>query len=404
MNISNLNIDDYDYDLPEDRIAQYPVQERDSSKLLVLKNGSLNSDIFRNIGRHLPEKSFLVFNNSKVIRARLLFGKDTGARIEVFCLEPLAPHDYDSSFMSKGPVEWKCIVGNLKKWKNGIITARFEHKGEQKTIQAEKISADEGESWRIRLTWTADIPFAEVLDAAGHIPLPPYISRPDEASDSVSYQTVYSRIKGSVAAPTAGLHFTERVLESLKEKGMESGQITLHVGAGTFQPVKVSNALEHEMHCEHFILTSETLEKLIQNTGHIIAVGTTSVRTLESIYWLGVKLINKAVDKKSALGLEQWEAYGFNTEIPVNEALNALKVFMEEKNMLSLYASTSIMIVPGYKFRIINGILTNFHQPRSTLLLLVSAWIGEKWKNAYRFALDNDFRFLSYGDSSLLLP
>ncbi|HLN55934.1 MAG TPA: S-adenosylmethionine:tRNA ribosyltransferase-isomerase [Bacteroidales bacterium] len=404
MEIREINIDNYDYNLPEERIAQYPLKDRDRSKLLVMKNGSLNQDIFMNIGYHLPEVSFLVFNNSKVIRARLLFGKDTGARIEVFCLEPLLPNDYESSFMSKGPVEWKCIVGNLKKWKNGIIKAGFKYKGEHKIIQAEKISPDEGESWRIRLTWNTDIPFAEVLDAAGHIPLPPYIARPDEASDSVSYQTVYSRIRGSVAAPTAGLHFTENVLESLKEKGIESAEITLHVGAGTFQPVKVRNAAEHEMHCEHFILTAETLEKLIRNAGHVIAVGTTSVRTLESIYWLGVKLINKAVDKKSTLSLEQWEAYGLNTEIPVNEALNALKMFMEAENILSLYASTSIMIVPGYKFRIINGIITNFHQPRSTLLLLVSAWIGEKWKDAYRFALENNFRFLSYGDSSLLLP
>lgn len=400
----HIDIDDYDYNLPEEKIAQYPVSERDGSKLLVLKNSQISQDIFRNVGNHLPGRSLLVFNNSKVIKARLLFGKETGARIEVFCLEPLAPADYESAFASKSPVEWKCIVGNLKKWKKGVITSALRLNGAETCLEAERIGPAEGESWRIRFSWKQDAAFAEILEAAGHVPLPPYISRPDEETDSVSYQTVYSRIKGSVAAPTAGLHFTEDVLRNLAGRGIRSAEITLHVGAGTFQPVKVRNAAEHGMHFEHFMISAETIKKLIGNEGHIIPVGTTSVRTLESLYWLGVKLINNPVDKKDLHFLGQWEPYQINTDVAVNEALNAILLYLKDKKLLSLYASTGIMIVPGYRFRITNGIITNFHQPRSTLLLLVSAWTGERWKDAYRFALENNFRFLSYGDSSLLLP
>jgi len=404
MHVTHININDYDYNLPEERIAQYPVAQRDSSKLLVMKNSLISEDLFKNLDIHIPSDSLLIFNNSKVIKARLIFGKETGARIEIFCLEPLSPPDYESSFQSGSPVEWKCIIGNLKKWKKGSISTVFSSGGAAKTLEATRLRPEEGESWRIRFNWNGDLSFADVLQAVGHTPLPPYISREDEPADAINYQTVYSKIRGSVAAPTAGLHFTDSVFQKLRNKNIDNAEITLHVGAGTFQPVKVMNAVEHEMHCEHFIITMETIRKLIRYAGKIIAVGTTSVRTLESIYHLGVKLINNTVDKNSILTLGQWEAYRFNKEIPINEALNAMLSLMNEKKILSLYASTSIMIVPGYKFRITNGIITNFHQPRSTLLLLVSAWTGGKWKEAYSFAIRNNFRFLSFGDSSLLLP
>lgn len=402
--MKEINIDNYNYDLPDDRIAQFPVPERDASKLLVVKGNELSHDVFRNLVNHIPADYLLVFNNSRVIRARLLFGKETGAVIEVFCLEPLSPSSYERSFNSKNTVEWKCIVGNLKKWKQGIIRLGFPFKGENHVLEAEKLNQEEGESWRIRFTWNTSLTFGEVLEAAGHIPLPPYIERADESADSLNYQTVYSAIKGSVAAPTAGLHFTGRVLSGLKERGIKTTEITLHVGAGTFQPVKVRNALDHEMHSEHFIITRETIEELIKFSGKIIAVGTTSVRTLESIYWLGARIFRNALNKDGIFSVSQWEPYEKNTDVSENEALNAVLIMMKKKNILSLYASTGIMIIPGYQFRITNGIITNFHQPRSTLLLLVSAWIGDRWKDVYRYALDNSFRFLSYGDSSLLLP
>ena len=401
---SMINIDDYDYDLPEDRIAQYPVSDRDFSKLLVLKGGVISKDIFRNIGDHIPAGSLLVFNNSKVIRARLLFGKDTGAVIEVLCLEPIDPAEYENSFRSNRPVEWKCIVGNLKKWKRGRIKLPFNYRNTACILEAEKVKP-EGETWRIRFSWDSDsVRFDEVIEAAGHVPLPPYINRNDENADAVSYQTIYSSIRGSVAAPTAGLHFTDNVFEMFRNKGISTAEITLHVGAGTFQPVKTQNALHHEMHNEHIFISQETIKTLIEYHGMIIPVGTTSVRTLESIYWLGVKLAeNPDVQRWQDLSLGQWDAYKTETEVPVNEALNAILHLMEANNLLSLHLTTSLMIIPGYRFRMINGIITNFHQPKSTLLLLISAWTGEKWKDIYRFAMENDFRFLSYGDSSLLL-
>ncbi|HEX2969248.1 MAG TPA: S-adenosylmethionine:tRNA ribosyltransferase-isomerase [Bacteroidales bacterium] len=401
---SHINIDDYDYNLPDERIAQYPVERRDSSRLLVMKKGEISQDLFSNIDKYLPDKSLLVFNNSKVVKARLLFGKDTGAKIEVFCLEPEVPSGYEMSFRSSSPVEWKCIIGNLKKWKKGIIRTSFVHNGATRYLEAEKTKQGDGETWIIRFTWDSCISFAEVLEAAGHIPLPPYIERPDETLDADRYQTVYSRMEGSVAAPTAGLHFTSNVLENLKDNGIKMTELTLHVGAGTFQPVKVKNATDHKMHYEHFLVTQDTVKSLVANEGKIIAVGTTSVRTIESLYWLGIKLINKSQGDCSKLILGQWDAYKIKTEIPANEALNAILLMMKEKKVLSLYASTGIMIIPGYKYRVVNGIITNFHQPRSTLLLLVSAWIGDRWKEAYSYALENNFRFLSYGDSSLLFP
>jgi S-adenosylmethionine:tRNA ribosyltransferase-isomerase len=400
--MKDILINDYDYELPDERIAQYPVNERDGSQLLILQDNIISKDTFRNITDYLPDDSLLVFNNTRVIRARILFRKETGAEIEILCLEPLSPSDYEMSFSSRKPVEWKCIVGNLKKWKSGEITTSSDFSGRKFELAAEKIRP-EGDAWRIRFRWNSPaLNFGEVAEATGHIPLPPYINREDEAEDEIRYQTVYSSVKGSVAAPTAGLHFTENVLKSLAKKGIKSAEVTLHVGAGTFQPVKSTNISDHEMHCEHFYVNAETIKSLIGNHGRIIPVGTTSVRTLESLYWLGVKLITNPSADNTGLSLGQWEAYDLHTEITVKESLNALLSFMKERNISFLHSSTSIIIVPGYNFRMIAGMITNFHQPRSTLLLLVSAWVGKGWKEIYRYALENGFRFLSYGDSSLL--
>ncbi|MCX6325880.1 MAG: S-adenosylmethionine:tRNA ribosyltransferase-isomerase [Bacteroidia bacterium] len=398
----DIDLNDYDYDLPLERIAQYPVNERDMSQLLVYEEDKISKDIFRNLDDYLPSDSLLVFNNTRVIRARILFRKETGASIEVLCLEPLSPFEYELSFNSREPVEWKCIIGNLKKWKGEKIITPFIYRGKEYELTAEKLQP-EGESRRIRFNWNSKgISFGEVIEATGHIPLPPYINRDDDADDIDRYQTIYSRIKGSVAAPTAGLHFTYNVFEKLKEKGIKSVEVTLHVGAGTFKPVKSKNISDHEMHCEHFFVTAKTIELLLDNQGKIIPVGTTSVRTLESLYWLGVKLIHNPSGCRSELSLGQWEAYYMETNVSVKESMEALLNLLRERNLSYINASTNIMIIPGYDFRMINGMITNFHQPRSTLLLLISAWIGKNWKGIYVFALENGFRFLSYGDCSLL--
>jgi S-adenosylmethionine:tRNA ribosyltransferase-isomerase len=389
--------------LPEDRIAQYPVNERDRSQLLIYKENKIVKDTFRNIDEYLPPDSLLVFNNTRVIRARILFQKETGAVIEILCLEPIFPFDYSLSFGSKEPVEWKCIVGNLKKWKGGALTTPFKYNGNQYYLYAERLQSD-GEAWHIKFSWNnCEMSFGEIIETTGHIPLPPYINREDEAEDNERYQTVYSRIKGSVAAPTAGLHFTDYVFEKIKARGIKTVELTLHVGAGTFQPVKAKNIYDHEMHCEHFSIDAKTIILLLENQGKILPVGTTSVRTLESLYWLGVKLIQNQPDINANLSLGQWEAYDMVTNISIKESLGALLKYINERNLMCLQAVTSIMIVPGYEFRITNGMVTNFHQPRSTLLLLISAWTGNRWKEIYTFAFENRFRFLSYGDSSLLL-
>ena len=401
--MKDISINDYDYDLPEDRIAQYPVKERDKSKLLIFRDGKIREDIFRNIDEYLPPNSLLVFNNTRVIRARILFHKETGAVIEILCLEPIAPSDYALSFGSKEPVEWKCIIGNLKKWKSGILITTFIYKSEQYSLYAERLQ-QEGDAWKVRFRWNCpETDFGEVIESAGHIPLPPYIDREDEIEDNERYQTIYSRIKGSVAAPTAGLHFTDYVLGKIKGRGIKSAQLTLHVGAGTFQPVKTDDIFLHEMHCEHFLIDSGTIQLLIENLGKIVPVGTTSVRTLESLYWLGIKLIQNPLVEAPVLTLGQWDSYKLETNISAKDSLEAILSFMKLRNSDYLQATTSIMIIPGYEFRITNGMVTNFHQPRSTLLLLISAWTGNRWKDIYSFALKNRFRFLSYGDSSLLL-
>jgi S-adenosylmethionine:tRNA ribosyltransferase-isomerase len=402
LKIKDINLKEYDYDLPQERIAQYPAAERDLSRLLVFKDNTISSDIFRNIDNYIPAGTLLVFNNTRVIRARLIFRKETGALIEVLCLEPLAPSEYETAFGSMEPVEWKCIVGNLKKWKKGLIRTTYFINGEKFDLIAKKICR-EGEAWRIRFEWhSPGITFGEVIDSAGKLPLPPYLDREPENEDLNRYQTVYSRTKGSVAAPTAGLHFTGPILERFSESGIAATEVTLHVGAGTFKPIKSTTISEHEMHCEHFSVSGEALKLILNHGGKIIAVGTTSVRTIESIYWLGLKFIRDPKLSPVNLSVEQWYPYESDTDIIPAESIEAILKFMTVHNLDVLHASTSIMIIPGYKFRMLKGIITNFHQPMSTLLLLVSAWVKDKWKDIYSYALLNDFRFLSYGDCSIL--
>ena len=401
--IPDINIDDYNYDLPDERIAQYPSRERDGSKLLIYNKGIISEDLFRNIASYLPADSLMVFNNTRVIRARIIFRKKTGANIEVFCLEPLSPRDYQQSFSSGSPVEWKCIIGNLKKWKDNSITCSFAAKGKHYSLSATKTKT-EGEAWRILFSWDApDMSFGDVIEATGHIPLPPYVKREDNDEDYIRYQTIYSQIDGSVAAPTAGFHFTEQVLGEIRNKGIGNVDLTLHIGAGTFRPVKTRDLTLHEMHCEHFIINKEVVETLLSPHGKVVAVGTTSVRALESLYWIGVQLICKPDYESNEFFIDQWEPYLYDKEYSLQETMLKILNFMNERNTGSIYASTKIMIVPGYKFRVTNAIITNFHMPGSTLLLLVAAWTGNDWKRIYRNAMDNGFRFLSYGDSSLLL-
>ena len=402
MKINKIDLKEYDYILPPERIARYPAEERDLSQLLVYRNRIISKDIFRKIDQYIPEGSLLVFNDTRVIKARILFRKETGAVIEVLCLEPLAPIEYESSFGSKEPVEWKCIVGNLKKWNSGFIKTPYFIEGKQFDLVAKKVR-QEGDTLRIRFEWSpSGISFGEVIDSVGKIPLPPYLDREVEPEDFDRYQTVYSRFKGSVAAPTAGLHFTPKLIENFSEYGIAATEVTLHVGAGTFKPVKSKSISDHEMHCEHFSVSRKAIESLRQYEGNIIAVGTTSVRTLESLYWLGVKLKKNALISPDELSLGQWEAYESDSDTSPAEAIEAICKFMNSNNLSVMHASTSIMIIPGYKFHMLKGIITNFHQPMSTLLLLVSAWVTKEWKEIYRYALQNNFRFLSYGDCSLL--
>jgi S-adenosylmethionine:tRNA ribosyltransferase-isomerase len=400
--MTDINLDEYNYYLPSEKIAQYPLNKRDSSKVLIYRSGNINEDIFRDIDEHIPSGSLLVFNNTKVIKARLIFQKDSGARIEVFCLEPLSPGDYTLSFGSREKVEWKCIIGNLKKWKSGTVKTTFIRNNKVYELSADKIN-EEDDAWRIRFSWNSTgITFGEVIEATGHVPLPPYLDRADEEDDNIRYQTVYSLVEGSVAAPTAGLHFTRNLLDKLNKKGIRSAELTLHVGAGTFQPVKSDNILEHEMHQEHFYIAAETIGMILNNLGAIIAIGTTSVRSLESLYWLGIKLLYNPETKPSDLFLDQWEAYNIKRSVSPCQSLEAVLIWMQHNELPAIHVTTRIIIIPGYNFRMINGLITNFHLPGSTLLLLISAWIGDDWKKIYNYALNNNFRFLSYGDSSLL--
>ncbi len=396
----NIKIDDFTYQLPEQRIAKYPLDRRDNSKLLISYKGKLSSDTFNNLKNYLPLDSMLVFNNTRVIHARLYFRKQTGSKIEIFCLEPLQPADYQVSFQQTEHVVWKCMLGNAKKWKDGELSRIIHLKGTEVKVKAIKLS-QENNTFHIGFNWDKPFTFAEIIEAAGALPIPPYLNRETEPADEVSYQTVYARHDGSVAAPTAGLHFTEEVLETLNKNNIALREITLHVGAGTFQPVKSETISGHNMHHEKVIVPKRFLMELLSNRRKIIAVGTTSVRSLESLYWLGLKLRTQA--EITDLQVEQWEPYETDTFLPLNESLQSIITYLDNHHLEQLHFSTQLIILPGYKFKLIQGMITNFHQPQSTLLLLVSAFLGNKWKEVYEYALENGFRFLSYGDSNLYL-
>jgi S-adenosylmethionine:tRNA ribosyltransferase-isomerase len=405
-NNSPIYIDEYDYSLPDERIAKYPLAKRDSSKLLVYKNETITEDTFSNIAGFLPQNCLLVYNNTRVIQARMIFHKDTGARIEVFCLEPVTPADYAQSLGATTECVWKCIVGNLKKWKAGTLSKDIDIEGNACTFTVERLNT-EGNTHTVKFTWdNPDILFADILENSGELPIPPYLNRETEESDLTSYQTVYSKIKGSVAAPTAGLHFTPEVFETLKFKNIEIEELTLHVGAGTFQPVKTRDIAEHLMHTEVISVHRSTIENLQKKLGNIIAVGTTSVRTLESLYYIGTQItsaLTPVLKERGTLRVSQWQPYETQSELSAYDSFQNILDYMHKNKLTTLHAETQIMIKPGYMFRIVDGIITNFHQPKSTLLLLVSAFVDGNWKEIYDYALENNFRFLSYGDSSLLL-
>ncbi len=400
MNIpSGLSISDFNYPLPDERIAKYPLAERDQSKLLVYNNGDISEDVFRNLASHLDADSVIVTNNTKVIRARMEFFKDSGARVEVFCLEPHEPAEYNTMFSQTGSCVWLCYVGNSKKWKSGPLTKQIGNGQKSTTLSITRVGTDR-DAQLIRFEWdNSSVAFGEIVDWAGQIPIPPYLNRKSEAIDDVRYQTIYSVEKGSVAAPTAGLHFTQAVFDSLQAKGIEHLNVTLHVGAGTFKPVQTETIGEHPMHIEHFVLSDEILKPLCDNKKQVVAVGTTTVRTLESMYWMGVK---SKLGLENPLDLGQWEAYSLPETVSVADAFAALLDLLHQSGLQELTASTCIMIAPGYQYKVVDNLITNFHQPQSTLLLLVSALIGDNWHRVYDYALANDFRFLSYGDSCLL--
>lgn len=399
-----ISIEEYNYSLPDDRIAKFPLPVRDESKLLLYKEGKISESVFKNIADYLPEGSLMVFNNTKVIQARLLFQKDTGAKIEIFCLEPVVPHDYALVFGQTERCSWTCLVGNLKKWKEGTLSKVIERNGEMVLLKAEKKHSF-GDSHLIEFSWNNPLfTFADLLDAGGILPIPPYLHRETEASDLNTYQTVYSKIKGSVAAPTAGLHFTEDVFCSLANHHIVREELTLHVGAGTFKPVKSETIEGHEMHTEFISVTRATIEQVLNNLGKVIAVGTTSVRTLESLYYMGVTLGNNPEATADELKVSQWMPYdAANNKLSASKALQNILDYLDKHQAAKLITATQIIIAPGYEFKIVRGIVTNFHQPKSTLLLLISAFVKGNWTPIYDYALANDFRFLSYGDSSLLL-
>lgn len=419
--VKDIDINDYDYQLEDNRIAKFPVEPRDISKLLVYKSGKISDTIFKNLPSFLEKGSLLVYNNTKVIHARIIFHKSSGARIELFCLEPLNPADYAQNFQSTNHCDWLCLVGNLKKWKSGILDRELDINGQKIIFKAEKLESINN-AHRIRFSWSKletgqqsspnagkkEIRFCDLLESAGKIPIPPYLNRDSVESDETDYQTVYSKIEGSVAAPTAGLHFTDEVLENLDKKGVIRREVTLHVGAGTFKPVSTDQLAQHSMHSEFISVNKELIQELIEYEGHVTAVGTTSVRTLESLYWFGCMLLKDPGIRPEEWNLDQWYSYeidGSGFKPATKDALEALIKYMEASGINVFTASTRLLIAPGYKYRVVNELITNFHQPKSTLLLLVSAFLGEdNWKNIYRYALDNDFRFLSYGDSSLLIP
>ena len=399
----HIRISDYNYPLPDERIAKFPIAQRDHSKLLVYRKGEVGEDVFYHLPDYLPQGALMVFNNTKVIQARMHFRKETGALIEVFLLEPAEPTDYELMFQTTGHCAWYCLVGNLKKWKEGTLTRTINIKQETINVKATR-GPIHGTSHRIDFAWDGNVSFAEIIDAMGELPIPPYLNRETQESDKTTYQTVYSKIKGSVAAPTAGLHFTPEVLADIDAHGIDREELTLHVGAGTFKPVKSEEIEGHEMHTEFISVRRQTIEKLIAHGGEAIAVGTTSVRTLESLYYMGLKVMQNPELSEEQLHVAQWEPYSEVREISTVESLTALRDWMVAHDMEVLHSSTQIIIAPGYDYHIVKMLVTNFHQPQSTLLLLVSAFVKGDWHKIYDYALAHDFRFLSYGDSSLLIP
>ena len=391
----NIEIADFNYDLPDERIAKFPLKDRDKCKLLIYKDKQISEGVFSDVEEMLAPDTLMVVNDTKVIPARLEFFTENGARIEIFCLEPHLPADYDSNFASKSECQWKCLAGNLKRWKNFNLRRALPCGDSTINLEVEKMEVNGGEVIA-KFKWDGGKSFSEVIDAAGSIPIPPYLNRKAQESDNTDYQTVYSLYKGSVAAPTAGLHFSPELMQRLRCK---VGRLTLHVGAGTFKPVKTQTIGEHEMHREFFSVTMSFLEDLLAHLGHVTAVGTTSVRTLESLYWLGCKILRN----EPAEHLSQWECYDDNApDIAPADAIRAIINHLKNNGLDTFKASTGIMICPGYRYRIVGNIITNFHQPQSTLLLLVSAAVGDKWKELYDYALAHGFRFLSYGDSCYL--
>ena len=400
--IQEIAIAEYDYPLPDERIAKYPLAERDTSKLLLYTGGGIIEEKFSNLPGFIPQGALMVFNNTRVIQARLRFRKETGAQIEVFCLEPEHPADYQLMFQETKECVWQCLVGNSSRWKSGVLSQVIDIDDTQVTLSVERVS-----SAAVNLVcffWDGGFTFAQLLEAAGELPIPPYLNRKTEENDKNTYQTVYSKVKGSVAAPTAGLHFTPAVLGALDAAGVQRGEVTLHVGAGTFKPVKSELIADHEMHEEYIEVQRGLLERLVATDGAAVAVGTTSVRTLESLYFLGEKVNENPEIEESELCVGQWEPYNRKHTLSTVEALTALLKWLDAKGLDRVHSHTRIMIAPGYKFRVVKAIVTNFHQPKSTLLLLVSAFIGGNWRKVYDYALEHDFRFLSYGDSSLLIP
>ena len=400
----HIKISEFNYPLPDERIAKFPLSVRDESKLLVYRQGEVSENHFTSLPDYLEPGEMMVFNNTKVIQARLHFRKETGALIEVFCLEPIEPNDYVLSFQQTQKCSWLCMVGNLKKWKEGALKREVEVKGRTITLTATRGECRGTSHW-IDFEWNDNtLTFADVLEAVGELPIPPYLNRETQESDKQTYQTVYSKIKGSVAAPTAGLHFTERVLKALDGKGIDREELTLHVGAGTFKPVKSEEIEGHEMHTEYISVNRRTIEKLIAHGGKTIAVGTTSVRTLESLYYIGILIHQNPEANQEELHVKQWMPYEPHPALTPVESLQGILTYLDRHGMEALHTSTQIIIAPGYEYKIVKKIVTNFHQPQSTLLLLVSAFVKGDWKKIYDYALSHDFRFLSYGDSSLLIP
>lgn len=420
METKHIHISDYNYDLPDSRIAKFPVSPRDTSKLLVYRHGEISDDIFYNLPKYLPQKSLMVFNNTKVIQARMHFRKETGALIEVFLMEPAAPTDYELMFQTRGECSWLCMVGNLKKWKEGSLVRTFDVAGStinfKATMRRDIIDTKSGgTNYWVDFAWdNPQVSFAEILDAVGELPIPPYLNRETQDNDKTTYQTVYSKIKGSVAAPTAGLHFTDKVLAAIDAAGVRREELTLHVGAGTFKPVKSEEIDGHTMHTEYVCVRRDTLQTLLDYDCCAIAVGTTSVRTLESLYYMGVKLEANPDAAEEDLHVCQWEPYEKADGTPVDgnlidgitpqKAISNIIAWLDKNNLKTLHSSTQIIIAPGYEYKIVKVLVTNFHQPQSTLLLLVSAFLKGDWRNVYDYALSHDFRFLSYGDSSILIP